>query len=85
MKEKNSEVHVVQLTKFEALSDKIKKTIQKHEAVKKDKEKIEAHLAEKRKENQEFKKQLERTNKERDYIKQRLDGIISKIEALDSM
>jgi hypothetical protein len=76
MKEKNSEVQVVQLTKFEALSDKIKKTIQKHEAVKKDKERTEDHLSEKRKENQEFKKQLERTNKERDYIRLNVIGVI---------
>ena len=74
----------VKLEKFSELEKKIGTIIAKHTAVKQEREKFEARFADKNKEGQEVKKQLEKLLKERDALKRKLDGILEKFESLDS-
>ena len=71
------------LKSFKILSEKTESIIQHCDTIKQDKERIEAQMLKKDRESRAIKKQLEKTLKERDIIKQRLDGIIEKIDSLD--
>ena len=71
------------LKSFKILSEKTESIIQHCDTIKQDKERIEAQMLKKDRESRAMKKQLEKILKERDIIKQRLDGIIEKIDSLD--
>ena len=66
------------------LEEKVANILEKYELLKKDKEKIEARLASKNKENEDVKKHLGKVLEERNVIKRKLDGLIEKIDSLEA-
>ena len=73
------------LTNFETLSIKIEDIIRQYDLVHKDKQRIEAQMLKREKESLELKKMLQVALEERELIKRRLDGLIAKIDLLDSV
>jgi predicted nucleic acid-binding Zn-ribbon protein len=74
----------VKLERFAELEKKIQLVIERHNLLKHDKEKVEARLAYKNKESEDVKKQLEKILKDRDVLRKKLDGLIEKIDFLES-
>jgi len=74
----------VKLEIFAELEKKLQLAIERHTMMKLDKEKIEARLAYKTKESEDFKKQLDKILKDRDSLKKKLDSLIEKLEFLES-
>jgi chromosome segregation ATPase len=74
----------VQIAHLAELEEKVANILEKYELLKKDKEKIEARLASKNKENEDVKKHLGKVLEERNVIKRKLDGLIEKIDSLEA-
>jgi chromosome segregation ATPase len=74
----------VQIEHLSELEEKVANILEKYELLKKDKEKIEARLASKNKENEDVKKHLGKILEERNVIKRKLDGLIEKIDSLEA-
>lgn len=74
----------MKLERFAELEKKIQLVIERHNLLKHDKEKVEARLAYKNKESEDVKKQLEKILKDRDVLRKKLDGLIEKIDFLES-
>jgi len=74
----------VQIEHLSELEEKVATILEKYELLKKDKEKIEARLASKNKENEDVKKHLGKVLEERNVIKRKLDGLIEKIDSLEA-
>jgi chromosome segregation ATPase len=74
----------VQIEHLSELEEKVANILEKYELLKKDKEKIEARLASKNKENEDVKKHLGKVLEERNVIKRQLDGLIEKIDSLEA-
>jgi chromosome segregation ATPase len=74
----------VQIEHLSELEEKVANILEKYELLKKDKEKIEARLASKNKENEDVKKHLGKVLEERNVIKRKLDGLIEKIDSLEA-
>jgi predicted nucleic acid-binding Zn-ribbon protein len=74
----------VNLERFAELEKKIQLVIERHNLLKHDKEKVEARLAYKNKESEDVKKQLEKILKDRDVLRKKLDGLIEKLDFLES-
>ena len=68
---------------FETLTNKIEAFVAKYDVARKEKDRIEALVMKKERENLEIKKRLEKVLKERDMVRRKLDGIIEKIDGLD--
>ena len=71
------------IERFAELEKKVANILEKYALLKKDKEKIEARLAYKDKENEDFKKNRGKVLEERNVIKRKLDGLIEKIDSLE--
>lgn len=74
----------MQIEHLSELEEKVATILEKYELLKKDKEKIEARLASKNKENEDVKKHLGKVLEERNVIKRKLDGLIEKIDSLEA-
>jgi len=74
----------VQIEHLSELEEKVANILEKYELLKKDKEKIEARLASKNKENEDVKKHLGKVLEERNVIIRKLDGLIEKIDSLEA-
>ena len=74
----------MQIAHLSELEEKVATILEKYELLKKDKEKIEARLASKNKENEDVKKHLGKVLEERNVIKRKLDGLIEKIDSLEA-
>ena len=74
----------MKLERFAELEKKIQLVIERHNLLKHDKEKVEARLAYKNKESEDVKKQLEKILKDRDVLRKKLDGLIEKLDFLES-
>jgi FtsZ-binding cell division protein ZapB len=74
----------VKLELFAELEKKLQLAVERHAMLKLDKEKIEARLAYKTKESEDYKKQLDKILKDRDVLKRKLDSLIEKLEFLES-
>lgn len=75
----------MELKSFENLSKKIEVVLEQCDKVKRDKQRIESQMLKKDKESREIKKKLEKALKERNLIKQRLDGLAEKIDSLEPL
>lgn len=74
----------MKLERFAELEKKIQLVVERHNLLKHDKEKVEARLAYKNKESEDVKKQLEKILKDRDVLRKKLDGLIEKLDFLES-
>ena len=74
----------MQIEHLSELEEKVATVLEKYELLKKDKEKTEARLASKNKENEDVKKHLGKVLEERNVIKRKLDGLIEKIDSLEA-
>ena len=74
----------VKMERFAELEKKVANILEKYTLLKEDKQKIEARLASKNKENEDVKKHLGKVLEERNVIKRRLDVLIEKIDSLDT-
>ncbi len=74
----------MQIEHLAELEEKVASILEQDALLKKDKEKIEARLASKNKENEDVKKHLGKVLEERNVIKRKLDGLLEKIESLEA-
>lgn len=74
----------MQIEHLSELEEKVANILEKYELLKIDKEKTEARLASKNKENEDVKKHLGKALEERNVIKRKLDGLIEKIDSLEA-
>ncbi len=73
----------MKLENFELLENKVRGLVEQFAALKRERGRIEGVLKKKHQEHRDVKVQLEKLNRERYYIRAKVDALINKIEGME--
>jgi len=74
----------VHLKNFELLIKRVEKLVEQYDKVRNEKERLASQVSVQDKQSLNTKKELEKTIKQRDMVRQRLTSLIDKIDAMDA-